>query len=304
MSVNMFKKMTYSLKYQKYMIPVSDEITNMVLSYVKRKTNGRPLDMAVDVGCGTGRYTLPLAAHFKKVLGLDISESQINVAKQMTLAKNVSYMVAPAEKLPLKDASVDLVQAGLAAHWFILDKFLDETVRVLKTRGCLAVHALVPSSELEYKNLSEDLNVVMSEIWDTLMQHGDKCEDEMLSQYQNIFETIPLKDKERSGGFFCDTISSLCWVRFRLKSASYKRSQYWTYKITDIPVKIQLSIPEIIGFIQSVVLFQKIKEKDEKRAEQFLTDTEKRFREVLGEEADSAQMSMNIKHYCVLACKQ
>ncbi|XP_073502748.1 uncharacterized protein [Phyllobates terribilis] len=271
MSVNMFKKMTYSLKYQKYMIPVSDEITNMVLSYVKRKTNGRPLDMAVDVGCGTGRYTLPLAAHFKKVLGLDISESQINVAKQMTLAKNVSYMVAPAEKLPLKDASVDLVQAGLAAHWFILDKFLDETVRVLKTRGCLAVHALVPSSELEYKNLSEDLNVVMSEIWDTLMQHGDKCEDEMLSQYQNIFETIPLKDKER---------------------------------ITDIPVKIQLSIPEIIGFIQSVVLFQKIKEKDEKRAEQFLTDTEKRFREVLGEEADSAQMSMNIKHYCVLACKQ
>ncbi|CAJ0924650.1 unnamed protein product, partial [Ranitomeya imitator] len=120
MLVNMFKKMAYSVKYQKYMFPVSDEITNMVLSYVKRKvgrnpydsftkctlslikTNGRPLEMALDVGCGTGRYTLPLAPHFKKVLGLDISESQISVAEQMTLAKNVTYMVAPAEKLPLK----------------------------------------------------------------------------------------------------------------------------------------------------------------------------------------------------------
>ncbi|XP_077128402.1 putative methyltransferase DDB_G0268948 isoform X1 [Ranitomeya variabilis] len=270
MLVNMFKKMAYSLKYQKYMFPVSDEITNIVLSYVKRKTNGRPLEMALDVGCGTGRYTLPLAPHFKKVLGLDISESQISVAEQMTLAKNVTYMVAPAEKLPLKDASVDLVNAGLAAHWFTLDKFLDETVRVLKTRGCLAFHAFVLSSELEYRNVSDDLNAVMSEVWDTLMQHVDKYGDELLSQYQNIFEAIPLKDKEH---------------------------------ITDIPVTFQFSIPEMIGFIQSTVMFQQIKEIDVKGAEQLLTHTEKRFREILGEEADSGRMNMSIKHFCVLACK-
>ncbi|XP_073409343.1 uncharacterized protein [Dendrobates tinctorius] len=270
MLINLFKNMAFSLKYQKHMIPVSDEITNMVFSYVKRKTNGRPLEMALDVGCGTGRYTLPLAPHFKKVLGLDISESQIIVAEQMTLAKNVSYMVAPAEKLPVKDASVDLVHAGLAAHWFTLDKFLDETVRVLKTRGCLAFHGLVLSSEPEYKNLSDDLNAVMSEVWDTLMQHIDKYGDELLSQYQKIFEAIPLKDKEH---------------------------------ITDIPVKFQYSVPEMIGFIQSTVMFQHFKEKDVKGAEQFLTHTEKRFREILGEEADSARMNMNTKHFCVLACK-
>ncbi|XP_073501726.1 putative methyltransferase DDB_G0268948 isoform X1 [Phyllobates terribilis] len=242
MIINFFKKMSFSLIYQKHMIPVSNEITNIVLSYVKVKTNGRPLEMAVDVGCGTGRYTLPLAPHFKKVLGLDISESQINVAKQMTLAKNVSYMVAPAENLPMKDASMDLVHAGLAAHFFTIDQFLDEAVRVLKTRGCLAFHGFEPPTELEYKNVSNNLSVVMSEVCDTLLHHTGKCADEMFYRYQNLFEAVPLKDKEQ---------------------------------ITDIPVKIQISIPEMIGFIQSVVGFQQFKEEDVKGAEQFLTSTEK-----------------------------
>ncbi|XP_077131012.1 putative methyltransferase DDB_G0268948 [Ranitomeya variabilis] len=270
MAINLFKTKAFSLIYQKHMIPVSDEITNMVLSYVKLKTNGRPLEMALDVGCGTGRYTLPLAPHFTKVLGLDISESQINVAKQLTVAKNVSYRVSPAEMLPLKDASVDLVHAGLAAHFFSKEKFVDESVRVLKTRGCLAAHGFEPSSVLEYRNLSDDLNVVMSEVWDTLVRHSEKSAQEMVSRYQNIFEAITLKDKEH---------------------------------ITDLPIKIQMSVPEIIGFMQSVVGFQQFKEKDVKRAEQFVTLTEKRFREILGEKADSVRMNMHLKYYCVFACK-
>ncbi|XP_040297434.1 putative methyltransferase DDB_G0268948 [Bufo bufo] len=128
MAVQLFKKMAFSSVYQKYMVPVSNEVINILLSYVKAKTNEQPLEMLVDVGCGTGRYTLPLAPHFKKVLGIDMSESQINVAKQNTLANNVSYMVASAEKIPVKNDSVDLVHAGLAAHWFTIDKFLNESV--------------------------------------------------------------------------------------------------------------------------------------------------------------------------------
>ncbi|XP_040297189.1 putative methyltransferase DDB_G0268948 [Bufo bufo] len=252
------------------MIPVSNEVINILLSYVKAKTNEQPLEMLVDVGCGTGRYTLPLAPHFKKVLGIDMSESQINVAKQNTLANNVSYMVASAEKIPVKNDSVDLVHAGLAAHWFTIDKFVNESVRVLKTNGCLALHAFYPAAKFEYKDLSHDLNSAMSEVWDTLFQYFDKTTGHMLCQYQNIYEAIPLKDKEL---------------------------------ITDIPVTVQLSIPEIIGFIQSVYMYQEFMEKDVKGAEHFLTQTEKRFREILGEEADSVRLNMQIKHYCALACK-
>ncbi|XP_069839289.1 putative methyltransferase DDB_G0268948 [Dendropsophus ebraccatus] len=270
MAVYLFNKMAFSSVYQKYMIPVSNEIVNMVLSYVKIKTDGRPLEIAVDVGCGSGRYTVPLAPHFKKVLGVDISESQINVAKQHTLANNVSYMVAAAEKLPIKDSSVDLVNAALAAHWFTVNKFAREAVRVLKTRGCLAAHAFYPSTEIEHKDLSHDLTTVMSEVWHTLSQHKVKTLEYMLCRYQNIYEAVPLKDKE--------------WI-------------------TDIPVTIQMSLPELIGFFQSVIMYQVFREKDPKEAQQFLVQTEKRLQNILGEEAYSVQLNVNMTYYCVLACK-
>ncbi|XP_056391911.1 putative methyltransferase DDB_G0268948 [Hyla sarda] len=270
MAVHFFKNVKFSSVYHKYMLPASNEIVNMVLSYVKEKTDGRPLAMALDVGCGTGRYTLPLAPHFKKVVGIDISESQINVAKQNTSLDNVSYMVAAAEKLPMENNSVDLVNAALAAHWFTAETFTSEAARVLKTEGCLAVHAFYPYTVIEYKDLSHELNVVMSEVWDTLFQHKVQSLEHMFSQYHNIYEAILLKDKE--------------WIR-------------------DIPVKIQMSIPELIGFIQSVVLYQVFVAKDSKRAEQLLIQAEKRLQKILGENADSVQLTVNLKYYCVFACK-
>ncbi|XP_069839292.1 putative methyltransferase DDB_G0268948 [Dendropsophus ebraccatus] len=270
MAVHLFKKMTLSSLYQKYMVPASNEVINTVLSYVKEKTDGRPLEMAVDVGCGTGRYTLPFAPHFKKVLGVDISESQITLAKQHTVANNVSYMVAPAEKLPVKDISVDLVTAALAAHWFTADEFFSEAIRVLKTRGCLALHGFYPAIQIEYKDVSHELTAVISEVLDTFYQFYDKNIEQIFSHYHNIYEAVPLKDKER---------------------------------ITDIPMTFQKSLPEIMGFIESGYPYQAFVEKDKKGAEELLILTEKRFREILGEEADSVQLNMHMKHFCVLACK-
>ncbi|XP_066433449.1 putative methyltransferase DDB_G0268948 isoform X2 [Eleutherodactylus coqui] len=224
MASQVFKNKTFSSVYHKYMIPISKETLNMVLSFVQGKRNGQPLEMAVDVGCGTGRYTIPLAPHFKKVLGIDFSKAQINLANQYNLLDNVSYMVAPAEKLPIENDSVDLLNAGLAAHFFRVDEFASEAVRVLKKKGCLAVHGLYPACDIEYKDLSHDLTVVMSEVWKILYQHADKSKDHLLCQYESIYEVIPLKDKQL-------------------------------------------------------------------------------FQDILGENADSVRLNVNVKHYCVLARK-
>ncbi|MEE6523342.1 hypothetical protein FKM82_022199 [Ascaphus truei] len=125
---------------------------------------GKPFELAVDVGCGTGRYTRPLAPHFEKVIGLDLSESQINEARRSTSEENVLYHTSPAEEMPLKDASVDLVFAGLAAHWFIIDKFMQEAARVLKPGGCLALHAFIPLFEIQYQDVSETLTAIITEV--------------------------------------------------------------------------------------------------------------------------------------------
>ncbi|MFN3984694.1 MAG: class I SAM-dependent methyltransferase [Rhodocyclaceae bacterium] len=85
------------------------------------------LRLAVDVGCGTGQLTRLLADHFDAVVGLDPSADQIANA---TPHARVRYEQAPAEHLPLRDASATLVTAAQAAHWFDLPAFHREVRRI------------------------------------------------------------------------------------------------------------------------------------------------------------------------------
>lgn len=51
-----------------------------------------PAELVVDVGCGSGQGTRFLAEHFKKVVGTDISEAQIQEARDAPSPPNVSYL--------------------------------------------------------------------------------------------------------------------------------------------------------------------------------------------------------------------
>lgn len=94
------------------------------------------MDLAVDVGCGTGQFTALLAPRFKQVLGIDPSQSQIDHA---TPVANVAYLCAPAERLPVDNYSASLITAAQAAHWFRLPAFYDEVRRIAKPGALLAL---------------------------------------------------------------------------------------------------------------------------------------------------------------------
>ena len=93
--------------------------------------------LAFDVGCGNGQFTRQLAECFAAVVGSDPSIDQIANAVSHP---RVRYEVGPAERLCTEDASVSLITAAQAAHWFDLPRFYAEARRVA-TRG--AVIALV-----------------------------------------------------------------------------------------------------------------------------------------------------------------
>jgi SAM-dependent methyltransferase len=83
--------------------------------------------LAVDVGCGNGQLTQLLAPYFKQVVGLDPSADQIANAVPN---ERIRYECAPAEQLPVPDASASLVTAAQAAHWFDLPAFYREVRRI------------------------------------------------------------------------------------------------------------------------------------------------------------------------------
>ena len=92
--------------------------------------------LAVDCATGSGQAAVALAEHFEGVLAVDASSSQLARAQPHA---RVHYVAAPAERLPIRDRSVDLVAAAQAAHWFDFERFHAECRRVLVPRGVVAV---------------------------------------------------------------------------------------------------------------------------------------------------------------------
>ena len=91
---------------------------------------------ALDVGCGSGQLSALLARRFERVTATDPAAGQIANAAP---AAGVAYRVGSAERIELPDASVDLVVAAQAAHWFELDAFYAEARRVGRSGATLAL---------------------------------------------------------------------------------------------------------------------------------------------------------------------
>ncbi len=93
-------------------------------------------DIALDVGCGNGQLSVLLAERFARVIATDASAQQV---AQAAAHPRVEYRIAPAEVSGLPQASVSLVTAAQAAHWFDLPTFYAEVRRVLCPGGVLAL---------------------------------------------------------------------------------------------------------------------------------------------------------------------
>lgn len=93
-----------------------------------------------DVGAGTGLLTQGLLAQGYTVTAIEPSDG-MRAAADHALAQFAGYRSASgtAEQLPLADASVDLITAAQAFHWFDIPRARVEFLRVLKPQGQVAL---------------------------------------------------------------------------------------------------------------------------------------------------------------------
>lgn len=103
----------------------------------------------IDIGCGTGRVTRALlsAVPGVEVVGCEPAVAMLDVARRRS--PGVAFHAAPADALPVADASFDAAVAGwvyghqcawAGADWpLAIGKFLDEMRRVVRPGGTMVV---------------------------------------------------------------------------------------------------------------------------------------------------------------------
>lgn len=72
----------------------------------------------LDLGCGFGEHCMQfIQAGASKVVGIDISQKMLDIAKRENCNPNISYLNMPIEDIALLDEKFDVVVSSLAFHY-------------------------------------------------------------------------------------------------------------------------------------------------------------------------------------------
>jgi ubiquinone/menaquinone biosynthesis C-methylase UbiE len=95
------------------------EVLRQWMAAVARHAPPAEVRRALDLGCGTGRFLVPLAATYQdaQVVGMDVSAKMLSVAAGAASARsNVRLTRADAQRLPIESVSLDLVFVSMIFH--------------------------------------------------------------------------------------------------------------------------------------------------------------------------------------------
>jgi ubiquinone/menaquinone biosynthesis C-methylase UbiE len=119
----------------------------VLMTFATQELSGTSSARALDLGCGAGRNAVPLARLGWNVVGTDLSWPMLRAAAKRTRAEGLDdqlhVVLAPMDRIPAKDRSVDLVIAhgiwNLARSAAKFRQSLDEAARVAKPGAGLFV---------------------------------------------------------------------------------------------------------------------------------------------------------------------
>src|SRR5689334_22644665 len=155
-SVNRFTSRVET--YAKYRPGYPAEIVDLL----RRECNLTPDSIVADIGSGTGKLTELFLANGNVVFGVEpngaMREVAENIFKDQPSFRSVD---GSAESTTLTDASVDVITAGQAFHWFDAAKTRREWVRILKSGGWVAL--IWNARELQTTPFLHDYEEMMTE---------------------------------------------------------------------------------------------------------------------------------------------
>ena len=112
-----FENAEISAAYVKFR-PVYPACVGDIITSYMRSNGCSGFEVAVDAACGTGQSTFLLSGHFQHIVGIDISQTQIQQAnlkhEELKNTKdNIEFKVGDAHSLPIESSSVDLLTCAM-----------------------------------------------------------------------------------------------------------------------------------------------------------------------------------------------
>ena len=156
---------------------IAEDFPNKIYKFLLPKVKDK---VVLDLGCGTGKFMQKFYKETTKYYGLDLSNEQLNIAKEKVKSNNVEFICCSAENIPLLDNSVDVIICtwvlGTILEIDRRNKVLDEMKRILREDG--------------------SIYLVENDI-------GGEFE-EIRNRYPNIKKTKEYNDWIESHGFICN----------------------------------------------------------------------------------------------------
>lgn len=149
-----------------------------MVTTIMQETGLTPAAVVADIGSGTGFSAQPFLANGNRVFGVEPNEGMAAAGQQL-LADFASFVSVngTAEATTLADASIDLIVAGQAFHWFDRVAARREFVRILKPNGWVA---------LFWNTRRDDASVFMADYEALLRRYSD--------EYAQVYHTNVTED--------------------------------------------------------------------------------------------------------------
>ena len=267
-NVRLYEDASHAKLYAKFRPTYPQNVFDTISSFSKKHGINLKTGVALDLACGSGQGTFPLADVAKKCIGVDISRAQIDSANNRKAAEEkdgVEFMIADAHSLPFEADYFDLVTCSTAWHWLDPKTACPEVSRVMKNPGCLAVYCYAP-----------------------FVLHNPQCDQ--------LF-----KD-------FYEKLATVWHPRTNLVKNYYRDVElpYPVTERHDISVGMTMTVSELVGFLQSLACYRALCEKYPNNS--FLEDLAVALRNILSGDATTQngsveELSMEASApICLLLC--
>jgi len=155
--------------------------------WLKNNCSGKKV---LDYGCGNGIHSVFLAKCGAQVVGIDLAEKQIEIARDRVklegLEEKTSFLIRDCEKTEFPDNSFDIVFDGGTFSSLDIKKVLPEIARILKKNGILIGIETLGHNPIA--NLKRKLNKISGKRTGWAAEHILRLDD--LETAKNYFNKI------------------------------------------------------------------------------------------------------------------